>query len=189
MDTFNSMYEGRFVCLGPINFEKDPEVISRWTRDPLLRAVLGGVARPLSPEAVKKMLEKVEKQMEETRNQFYFTLRARSEDNRLVGVAKLHFLDYRNGTGNLTLGIGEAQDRRRGFGSDALELLLRFTFGELNLNRVSAWLTSDNVPVRQFFEKAGFEEEVRRREASFHNGEYWDVVQMGILREKWETKL
>ena len=189
MDTSKSLYEGRLVCLGPIDYEKDPEVIARWTRDPLLRAVLGGAARPLSPEAVKKMLEKVEKKMEETRNLFHFMLRTRAEENRLVGIAKLHMLDFHSGTGNLNLGIGDDKDRRHGYGSDALDLLLRFAFGELNLHRVGVWPTADNFPFMQMVEKAGFEEEARRREAAFHNGEYWDVVHMGLLREKWETKL
>ncbi len=189
MDTPKSLYEGSLVCLGPIDYEKDPAVISHWTRDPMLRAFLGGVARPLPPEAVKKMLEKVEKKMEETRNLFYFMLRTREGDNRLVGVAKLHFIDYRNGTGNLNLCVGNENDRRHGYGSDALNLLLRFAFGELNLHRVSIWPTADNIPLMQMVEKAGFEEEARHREAAFHNGEYWDVVHMGLLREKWETKL
>jgi len=189
MDSSKSLYEGHLVCLGPIDHEKDPEVIARWTHDPLFAVVVSEAARPLSTEAVKKMLEKVEKKMEETRNLFHFTLRARAEEKRLVGVAKLHRLDFHSGTGNLALGIGDVNDRRHGFGSDALHLLLRFAFGELNLHRIGVWPTADNIPMMHMVEKAGFEEEARRREASFHNGEYWDVVHMGLLREKWETKL
>jgi RimJ/RimL family protein N-acetyltransferase len=188
MDTMSSLYEGSLVRLGPIDFEKDPPVVARWTRDPLLRAVLGGIARPLSPEAVRKMLEKIEKQMEESKNIFHFTLRNK-EDDRLVGIAKLHWIDFHNGTGVLNMGIGDAQDRRRGYGSDALNLLLGFAFGELNLHRISVWPTADNTPFNHMVEKAGFEEEARRREASFHDGSYWDVIHMGLLRSKWDKKL
>lgn len=183
-----SLYEGRLVRLGPIDFDKDPEVMSRWTRDPLLRVVLGGVARPLSPEAVKKMLEKAEKSMDEKKNLFHFMLRAR-DDDRLVGLAYIHLFDLSGGTGRLTLGIGDPSDRNHGYGSDALNLLLRFSFGELNLHRLSVWPTADNFPLMHMVEKAGFEEEARRREAAFHDGNYWDVVHMGLLHEKWEKKL
>ncbi len=74
MDNTNSLYEGRLVRLGPLDHEKDPPVVARWTHDPLLRSVLAGVARPLSAEAVRRLLEKVEKQMEETKNLFHFHL-------------------------------------------------------------------------------------------------------------------
>ena len=188
MDTIAPSYEGRLVRLGPIDHEKDPSVVAAWTRDPLLRLVLGDVARPLSPEAVGKLLEKIEKQMEESKNLFHFTLRARA-DGRLVGVARLHHIEFHNGTGVLSLGVGDEADRRRGYGSDALHMLLHLAFGELNLHRVSAWAAEGPLPFYRLFEKAGFEEEARRREASFHDGTYWDVIQMGLLRSKWEKSL
>ena len=187
MDNTNSLYEGRLVRLGPLDHEKDPPVVARWTCDPLLRSVLADVARPLSPEAVRRLLEKVEKQMEETKNLFHFTLRLR-DDNRLVGLARIFWIDFHNGTGVLNLGIGDGSDRRRGYGSDALNLLLRFAFNELNLHRLSVWTSADNFPFIQMVGKAGFEEEARRREASFHDGSYWDVILMGLLRTKWEEK-
>ncbi len=164
------------------------QLVAVWTHDPLLRSVLTGVARPLSVEAIRRMLEKVEKQMEEKKNLFFFTLRIR-EDNRLVGLARIFWIDFHNGTGVLDLGIGAASDRRHGYGSDALNLLLHFAFDELNLHRLSAWTGSDNLPFIRMLEKAGFEEEARRREASFHDDSYWDVVHMGLLRRKWEKEL
>jgi RimJ/RimL family protein N-acetyltransferase len=188
MDNTSSLYEGRLVRLGPLDHEKDPPVVAGWTRDPLLRSMLGEVARPLSTEAVRRMLEKVEKQMEEAKNLFHFTLRAR-DDNRLVGLARIFWIDFHNGTGVLNLGIGEASDRRHGYGADALTLLLHFAFNDLNLHRLSAWTSADNIPFLQMLGKAGFEEEARRREASFHDGSYWDVVHLGLLRTKWEKKL
>jgi RimJ/RimL family protein N-acetyltransferase len=141
----------------------------------------------MPPEAIRKMLEKIEKQMEETKNLFHFTLRTQSDD-RLVGLAKLYGIDFHNGTGVLDLGIGDAADRRHGYGSDALDLLLGFAFGELNLHRVSVCPSADNTPFIQMVVKAGFEEEARQREAAFHASSYWDVVHMGLLRSKWEMK-
>jgi RimJ/RimL family protein N-acetyltransferase len=187
MDNTNSLYEGRLIRLGPLDHEKDPPVIARWTHDPLLRSVLAGVARPLSVEAVRKLLEKVEKQMEETKNLFHFTVRAR-DDNRLVGLARIFWIDFHNATGVLNLGIGDASDRRHGYGSEALNLLVRFAFDDLNLHRLSAWPVADNLAFIHVAEKAGFKVEARRREAAFHDGSYWDVVLLGLLRTEWEKK-
>jgi RimJ/RimL family protein N-acetyltransferase len=187
MDNTNSLYTGRLVRLGPLDHENDPPVVARWMNDPLLRSVLVDVARPLSVEAVRRLLEKVEKQMEETKNLFHFTLRLK-DDNRLVGLARIFWIDFHNGTGVLNLGIGEASDRRHGFGSDALDLLVRFAFNDLNLHRLSAWTGADNLPFIHMAEKYGFEIEARRREAVFHNGRYWDMLHLGLLRTQWEQK-
>ena len=125
--------------------------------------------------------------MEETKNLFHFTLRLR-DDNRLVGLARISRIDFHNGTGVLNLGIGDIADRRHGYGYDALKLLLRFAFDDLNLHRLSAWPVADNLPYIQMLGKAGFEEEGRRREAAFHAGRYWDMLLMGLLRTEWEKK-
>ena len=183
-----TLFEGRLVRLGPINYDRDPEVLVRWSRDPFLRFILGGIARPLSAEAAKKKLEKVEKQMDESKNLFQFMLRAR-EDDRLVGLANILLFDLTGISARLNLGIGDPADRKRGYGTDALELLLRYSFSELNLHRVSIFPTSDCLPMVSLVEKAGFELEARRREAAFHDGSYWDELQMGLLRDKWEKKL
>ncbi|MGA2489637.1 MAG: GNAT family protein [Anaerolineales bacterium] len=188
MDKTNSLYEGRLVRLGPLDHEKDPPVVAGWTHDPLWRSVQDGVARPLSLEAVRRLLERIEKQMEETKNIFHFTLRLK-DDNRLVGLARIFWIDFHNGTGVLNLGIGDAADRRHGYGAEALSLLLRFAFDDLNLHRLSAWPSADALPFIRMIEKAGFKEEGRRREAAFHDGSYWDVILMGLLRSEWEKKL
>jgi RimJ/RimL family protein N-acetyltransferase len=187
MDNTNPLYVGSLVRLGPLDHEKDPPVIACWTHDQLWRSMLDGVARPVSTEAVRRLLDKVEKQMEETKNLFHFTLRAR-DDNRLVGLARIFGIDFHNGTGVLDMGIGDSSDRRHGFGSDALNLLLHFAFDDLNLHRLSVWSSADNLPFIQMVEKAGFEEEALRREAIFHDGSYWDQVLLGLLRTKWEKK-
>jgi RimJ/RimL family protein N-acetyltransferase len=187
MSNFSALYEGRLVRLGPLDHEKDPQVISRWTHDPLFHSVRTDFVRPLSVEAVRKQLDNIEKQMEETKNLFHFALRLR-QDNRLVGLAKIYWIDFHNGTGEVDMGIGDIADRRRGYGSDALNLLLRFGFNDLNLHRIAAWISADNAAFLNMARKAGFIEEARRREASYHAGRYWDVLILGLLRHQWEKK-
>ena len=76
MDFQRSLYEAEHICLAPIDHEKDPEVISRWMHDSeYLRLMELEPARPLSPAQVKKKLEALEKDMEERKNLFHFTVR------------------------------------------------------------------------------------------------------------------
>jgi RimJ/RimL family protein N-acetyltransferase len=185
MDLKRSLFEGKLVCLAPIDAEKDAEIESNWTHNAeYLRLVDLQPARPLSPAQVKKGYEKIEKMVEEDKNLFYFTVRALPEE-RLVGFARIYHISWSHAAGMLQMGIGDPGDRRRGFGSEALELLLRYAFEELNLFRVTVLVPEYNTAAVRFFEKAGFVIEVRRREAVNRMGRRWDLLHLGLLQSDW----
>ena len=164
MDIQTQLFEGQLICLAPIDHEKDPEIESKWTHDPeYLRMLSAKPARPLSPAQIKKKYEAIEKEMDESRNTFYFTIRMRGDD-RLVGFIKLFWVEWTNGNGWVELGIGDANDRGHGYGSEALRLILRYAFAELNLYRLSVVVSAYNLPALHLFTKAGFVDEERRRE-------------------------
>ena len=182
------LFEGEHICLAPIDHEKDPEIESRWTHDAeYLRLLSADPARPIAPALLKKKYDEIEKEMDEGRKLFYFTIRLRS-DERLIGFARLFWIEWSNGTGMIQLGIGDPQDRGQGYGSEALRLLLRYAFAELNLHRLTAFIPEYNKGAMRLFEKAGFIEEVRRRQAIHRDGRRWDMVHMGILRREWKLQ-
>jgi RimJ/RimL family protein N-acetyltransferase len=84
------------------------------------------------------------------------------------------------------IGIGSPSDRGQGYGSEALRLLLRYAFAELNLFRLSAFAPEYNPVALHIFRKAGFVQEVCRRQALNRDGRRWDLVYLGLLREEWE---
>ncbi len=183
------LFFGENICLGPIDHEKDPEIETRWTNDPeYLRMIYPEPARPLSQAQIKKKYEAIEKAIQEERNQFYFTIRMRSDDH-LIGFAQIFWIEWTHGAANIRLGIGEPQDRRHGYGSEILRLLLRFSFTELNLYRLTASVPEYNQAALRFFKKSGFIEEVRRRQALQRDGRRWDNLLLGILRQEWEAHL
>jgi RimJ/RimL family protein N-acetyltransferase len=188
MDFQRSLYEAEHICLAPIDHEKDPEVISRWTHDSAyLRLMELEPARPLSPAQVKKKLEAIEKEMEERKNVFHFTVRMRSDD-RLIGVAQFAHIEWTHGNGWIQLGIGASEDRRCGYGTQVLGLLLRFAFDELNLYRLTARVPQYNAGALRLLQKANFSVEVNRRQALQRYGRYWDLLQLGLLREEWKPQ-
>jgi RimJ/RimL family protein N-acetyltransferase len=187
MSIDRSLFDGEQICFGPIDHDKDPEIESRWTHDAsYLRLISLDPALPLSPERVKKRYEAIEKEQDEDKNLFYFALRMRSDD-RLIGFAKLSWIEWSNGAGFAQLGIGDPKDRRQGFGTEALRMLLRFAFDELNLHRLTALIPEYNAVALHVFTKAGFVEEVRRRQSVNRDGRRWDLIYLGILQEEWHA--
>jgi len=182
------LFEGQHIRLGQIDYEKDPEIESRWTHDSAFMRMLElAPARPLSPEQVKKSYEKLEKQIEEDKNLFYFAIRARNDD-RLVGLAAIEYIEWNNGNGFLKLAIGEADCRGKGWGADALQLLLRYAFNELNLFRITAPVPEYNTCALSLVKKFGFVEEVRRRQALQRDNRRWDLIYFGLLNQEWQDQ-
>jgi RimJ/RimL family protein N-acetyltransferase len=65
--------------------------------------------------------------------------------------------------------------------------MLRYAFMELNFFRLGAIIPEYNLPALNLFQKAGFIEEVRRREALNRYGRRWDNLHLGLLQEQWQA--
>ncbi len=183
------LMEAQDVFLGPIDHDAHPAIESRWTHDAeFMRLMELTPIRPLSPASVKKQYEAFEKEMRVQKTLFYFAILAR-EDNRLIGKALIEYVDWSGGNGYIRLGIGEAKSRCKGYGTQALGLLLRYAFDELNLFRVTAVVPAYNNCATRLFQKFGFMEEARRRKVLFLDGEFWDVIGFGLLNEEWRESI
>lgn len=187
-DIHTQLFEGKDIRFGPIDYEKDPEIEARWTHESeFMRMMDVAPARPMSSALVKKQYEKLEKQVDEDKNLYYFAIRAKADD-RLIGKAIVQWVEWANGSAVMRLGIGAADDRRKGYGTQALQMLLRFGFAELNLFRLSASVPEYNVAAIALLKKFGFVEEVRRRQAIERDGRRWDMLIFGLLNDEWRNQ-
>jgi RimJ/RimL family protein N-acetyltransferase len=104
------------------------------------------------------------------------------DGDRLIGSCQLHGIDPRARSAELQIRIGDAGARGHGYGSEALTLLLRHGFHDLNLRRISLRVFASNERAIRAYDAAGFVEEGRLREAAYVDGEFVDVVVMARLR-------
>jgi RimJ/RimL family protein N-acetyltransferase len=182
------LFQGELVCLAPPEPDRDAEVESRWTHDAeYLRLLAPDPARPLSPGHIKKQYEIVEKGDDKAFGQYHFVIRAQADD-RLLGFVRLEYIEWTHGAGFVRLGISDPHERGRGYGSEALGLILRYAFDELNLHRLTAVASDYNPGAVRFFERAGFTVEVRLRQAQRRDGRRWDALILGLLRPEWEAR-
>jgi len=184
-DIQTQLFESQDLHLGPIDHEKDAEIESKWTHDSdFMRMMETTPARPMSAAMIKKQYEKLEKQVEEEKNLFHFMIRAKADD-RLIGKAAIQWIEWTNGNGWIRLGIGAAEDRRKGYGTQVLRMLLRFAFAELNLFRVTAIVPEYNEAAIALLQKFGFAQEVCRRKSLERDGRRWDLYVFGLLNDEW----
>jgi Acetyltransferases, including N-acetylases of ribosomal proteins len=188
-DIAAQLFEGQDVRFGPIDYDKDPQVEAKWTHNAeFMRLYDVNPARPLSAGIVKKQYEKLEKRMEEDKDLYHFMIRAKADD-RLIGKAEVQRIEWTNGNGQIRIGIGAAEDRCKGYGTQALRMLLRFAFAELNLFRMSANVPEYNEGAIALLKKFGFVEEVRRRQALERDGRRWDLLVFGLLKDEWQSQV
>jgi RimJ/RimL family protein N-acetyltransferase len=177
------LFEGEKIRFAAFDAEKDPEVFSKWTNDPeYLRKLDSEPARPLAPFHIKKKFEEMEK--EAHRDFYYFVIRTK-QDDRAIGFVHIRWIEWNHGNAHFNMGIGSREDRRKGYGSEALQMLMRYAFEELNLYRLTVQTMEYNTAAQKFLEKHGWQCEVRRREAIYRDGRYWDALTYGLLAEEW----
>lgn len=92
-------------------------------------------------------------------------------------------------TATIGIAIMEKAYWSKGYGTDALRLLLDFVFSKLNLNRVQLDTWSGNTRAIRAYEKNGFVIEGRLRQNEYVDGQYYDTIMMGLLREEYDSQL
>ncbi|MBG9617569.1 GNAT family N-acetyltransferase [Bacillus cereus] len=161
--------------------ETDAEVMAMWQEDSeYLRNVDTDVAFPQSlNEIASDGLLKGRRS-----NSVSFMVRTVQED-RLIGFVAIHGIEWNNRTGLLAIGIGDANDRGKGYGKEAIHLILKYAFYELNLHRVGLDVISYNKAAIALYKKIGFQMEGCMIEAVQRDGKCFDRIIMGILRDEW----
>jgi len=109
-------------------------------------------------------------------------------DGRLIGNIGIIGLDWRNRKTDLGIMIGEKDCWSRGFGTDAILLMLRYLFEELGLDRVGLYADVGNHRGIRCYEKCGFVREGVVRHYRFKDGQYIDSVLMSILSSDWRAR-
>lgn len=104
---------------------------------------------------------------------------------RSIGTVFLHNVDKVNGSGTVGIFLGDRRYLGQGYGTDALNALVDFGFGELRLERIELEVFDYNARAMRSYVKAGFQTDAVLRRARFHRGAHHDVHLMSILRDDW----
>ena len=106
------------------------------------------------------------------------------EHNGLIGAVRLDNVDLEDRRASLAIGMVDPDAMDKGYGTEAIRLLLDYAFKTLNLHRVSLRVLAYNQRAIRSYEKWGFRIEGRERETAFVDGAWHDDVIMGILEDE-----
>jgi RimJ/RimL family protein N-acetyltransferase len=174
---------GKLVRLSAFDPEEMSKAFPRWFRNSEYLRLLNSSARQMkSPKAELKWME--QESCEMSPGGYFFSIRTLAED-KLIGELGLDVVTWPGRDAFVGLGIGETEYWNKGYGTDVMNVLLRFAFTEINLKRVTLTVFEYNPRAIRSYEKAGFRHEGHLRNYLNREGHRWHELYMGILREEW----
>ena len=176
----STMIQGKRVLLRPLRESDLAESLRVWT--PELRHMYGGSRTPEHPPTMddrRRWFERVSS--DKTGREF-----AIEADGRYIGHVGLREIDAGNQKAHLAIGIENPAYWDRGYGAEAIRLILRCAFETLTLHRVQLRVAAYNTRAIRCYEKCGFRHEGVERDSFFVDGTWHDDLLMSILREDWD---
>jgi RimJ/RimL family protein N-acetyltransferase len=175
------LFQGELVRLTAEEPETLAPLESQWSVDSEYSRLLDW--DPARRFSVKSSQKWIEKQYEKEDN-YAFTIRILDGD-QIIGRIGLEGIHWTHSDCFVGIGLGEREFWGKGYGTDAMRVMLRYAFTELNLQRVTLDVFEYNQRGVRSYEKAGFVFEGSQRGMILREGRRWDVIYMGILREEW----
>jgi len=179
----NDVFAGKLVRLSAFDPEEMSKAFTRWNLNSEYQRLLNSM--PNRMQSAKSNAKWMEKEVEEmSPESYFFSIRTLAED-KLIGELGLDVVNWAGRDAFVGLGIGETEYWSKGYGTDVMNVLLRFAFTEINLRRVTLNVFEYNPRAIRSYEKAGFRHEGHLRDFLNREGRRWNEVYMGILREEW----
>ena len=176
----SNLLRGQRVRLNALS-RADAPVMTLWEEELLFLRLYGShLARPRSEGAVAEWIEASGKAPDE----IVLAIRL-IENNKLIGTLGFHEIEWANQVAWLSIGIGDSGYWGQGYGYEATQLALAYAFNELNLYRLNLTVFSYNSRAIKLYEKCGFKQEGVFREYLQRDGQRYDMVLYGLLRQEW----
>lgn len=169
---------GDLVYLTTVSSD-DAALFARWFKNLEFTAYLGAVGYAATLEDEKDWVERATKKRDDVA---HFTIINRATEKPLGNVSLMD-IDHRTNTATLGIGIGEPSAWGKGYGAEAVRLMVEYGFYFLSLWNIKLWHVAFNERGHRAYLKAGFKEVGRVRGANLIGGVRYDNVLMDITRD------
>lgn len=175
-----SILEGHKVRLRPVR-PGDLQSFTDWLADPEVRRWLAALDEPPT------LQEEIEWYEDTRANPDNVLWAIETLDGRLLGTCELRTA-LKSRRAELGIAIQDKREWSKGYGEDAVRLVLEYGFEDMELNRIELTTDEDNVRGRRCYEKCGFVEEGTLRKHRIVDGRPINTIMMSVLREEWAPR-
>ena len=167
---------GNRLYLSPMSVE-DAAIYVKWLNDPTVSENIGMDTKITTLESEKEWLK-------ENQNKYNFAI-VLKESDKLIGNISLIEVDLVHRNAVLGIFIGDDSNRGKGYGKEAIKLLLEYGFNNLNLNNIMLSVYSFNKRAIKVYESLWFKKFGTRHKSHYFKGKFYDEIQMEILKEEY----
>lgn len=122
--------------------------------------------------------------------QFTIILKDFEKEDQIIGRIQISRIDRHADSLDITrIYIGPTNFRRKGYGEEAMRLILEYCFINLHTERVTLDYFQDNEEAAKLYKKLGFQYEGTARNSTKKNGRYYDLKIMSLLRSEYYEKV
>ncbi|WP_042348641.1 GNAT family N-acetyltransferase [Bacillus massiliigorillae] len=174
--------ESERIYLRPL-CESDAPNILEYTKDKEIRYMTGTNSN-FSLEQIKSHIKNINN--ESSRYDFAICLKSSDE---MVGELSIFDIDEESKKAGFRISMVSISLTGKGYGTEAIKIVLSFVFDQLKLNRIQLEVYSHNLRGIRAYEKVGFVKEGVLRQSLFFNKAYSDEIIMAILKSDNDNML
>jgi len=173
--------EGERVYLRPVGME-DTEIYFQMMFD-LEGRRLTGTQKAFTREEIAQYIDG-----KRNDSSSVLLLIALRENDQVIGDVQIGGIDRNNRNAYIRIAIDSSKFQGKGYGSEAMLLMLDYGFGILNLHRIELNVFAYNARAIHTYEKLGFQREGVQRQALYYNHEYHDSILMAMLADEYRER-
>lgn len=173
------MYYGDKICLRAYK-EDDIPLATKYVNDKELKKLL--VTTIPFPMTTWEEESWIKSQKSNDNGQYNFAIED-LETGKYIGGCGIQNVNWLARVATVGIMIGDRNYWGKGYGTDAMKVLVEFIFNSMNINKVRLGTFSFNDRAINCYKKCGFEVEGVLKKEIFKDGKYYDEIIMSVFRD------
>ncbi|ERI94324.1 acetyltransferase, GNAT family [Clostridiales bacterium oral taxon 876 str. F0540] len=164
--------------------ERDLERMHQWVNN---EEITKNLSFAIFPRTLNDSMSYLKKQLDRESNSYVnFVISEKNDpEHKYIGSIGLKDIDYIHRKGELNIALGYIENMSKGYGTDAVKLILEYGFNRLGLNKIYLRFIKFNEGARKAYEKAGLKYICEFKEDIYYKGNYYSQVYMEVLRTEY----
>lgn len=161
--------------------ESDAPIMLENTKDEEIRYMTG-----TKPTFTLEQIQRHIKNLSEDLSRYDFAI-CLNENDQMIGELSIFDMEEDEKKAGFRISMSSIELTGKGYGTEAIRLVLKFVFENLKLNRLQLEVFSHNLHGIRAYEKVGFVKEGTLRESLYYNGKYSDEIIMSMLLSDYKN--